>query len=62
MAAAPSRATTNYAVVVSARFDADPLAFSHMIADSHYGGASTRTTLGFAGAELTVLAQPVSAK
>ena len=39
---------------------ADPLAVSEVIADTHYGGASTRTTLAAAGIELTAPAQPAT--
>jgi transposase len=61
-AATASRATTHDGEVLPALIAADPLAICEVIADTHYGAASTRTALVAAGIELVAPAQPVSAK
>ena len=49
-----------YAEALPVLLKPDPLAVSEVIADTHYGGASTRTTLAAAGIELTAPAQPAT--
>ena len=59
-AATASQATAPDAEALPVLLKADPLAVSEVIADTHYGGASTRTTLAAAGIELTAPAQPAT--
>ena len=56
-----SSATTHDAAVVDALLDAEPVAVAEVIADTHYGSADTRRTLGAAGVELVAPPQPSSA-
>lgn len=60
-AIAASSATTHDAAVVDTLLDAEPVAVAEVIADTHYGSAATRRTLGASGVELVAPAQPSSA-
>jgi hypothetical protein len=58
-AAEASLATTHDSLVLPSLLDADPLAVSEVIADTHYGSGETRLTLCAAGIELIAPAQPI---
>ena len=54
-------ASTHDATVLNDLLNADPVAVAEVIADTHYGSASTRRDLGHAGIELVAPAPPASA-
>lgn len=60
VAAEASLATTHDAEVLPALIDADPLAISEVLADTHYGSGKTRLEMSARGIELLAPAQPVS--
>lgn len=61
-AATATTATTHDAAVLPELLGTDPVAVAEVTADTHYGDAKTRKTLGAQGIELVAPAPPASAK
>jgi hypothetical protein len=57
-----TKATASDSEVLAELLDADPLAVAEVIADTHYGAAKTRVSLGASGIELLAPAPPTSGK